>query len=419
MAQRRITVNDITRIEGHANLVIEIEGDALVDLKFGIHEGSRYFESFMLNRPYKFVPEISGRICGICTVAHMISSALAVENALGIDPGGYVHSIRKLMLFSSHIQSHILHLYFLALPDYLGVGSSVELASKNPELVKKAFKIKEATNEMTALLGGRAVHPPAIVPGGHTKRITRRMLEEYRRRMGEIYPLLVETAEMFLSLDYPDFERDTEFLALVGENIPLYQGMLGSTMGTWPPEEYREHIEEFVVEHSSAKHSLLDGRDYMVGALARLNLNDGMREEAREIAEAHAYRFPSRNVAWINAAQAIENIHFSLGAMELASEMGEYEPRIVKGRDSGEGVGVIEAPRGVLIHHYSFYRSRTSHVNIITPTAMNAENIERTLRDVISQIVFEEDEVIKKTAEKLIRSYDPCISCSVHVTRIE
>ena len=419
MAQRRITVGEITRIEGHANLVVELDGDEVKDVRFGVHEGSRYFESFMLNRPYGEMPELSGRICGICTVAHELSSVLAVENALNIDPGDEVHRIRKLMLYSSHIQSHVLHLYFLALPDYLNAGSAIEIADEKPELVKMAFRIKEATNELTALLGGRAVHPPAIVPGGHTMRITKRMLERYAKTMKELYPLLVETAEIFLGLDYPEFERDCEFVSLVGDGIPLYRGLLGSTRGAYPPEEYLKHIREEVVGYSSAKRSTFDGRDYMVGALSRLNLNRGLREDAREMAEKYGVSFPSRRVAWINAAQAIENLHFALEAMELAEETGEYEPRMVKGREDGEGVGMIEAPRGLLIHHYRFRKGTARYVNIITPTAMNAENIERTLRDMLGEISHMGDDAIRREAEKIIRAYDPCISCSVHVIRTE
>ncbi|NPA75226.1 MAG: Ni/Fe hydrogenase subunit alpha [Euryarchaeota archaeon] len=416
MAERTIKIDEITKIEGHANLTISIEDDKVKDVRFGVHEGSRYFESFMLNRSYKYLPDLSGRICGICTVAHEIASVLAVERALGIDPGREVHNIRKLMLYSSHLQSHVLHLFFLALPDYVNAESAIALASREPELVKKAFEIKEATNYLTALLGGRAVQPCTIVPGGHTKRITRETLNNYKKRMKELYPKLVETAELFLSLDYPAYERDCEYVALVAPNeIPLYNGEIGCTTGSYPPEEYGEHLVEEVIPYSSAKRSLFNGRDYMVGALARLNLNSGLRDEAKELAARYGYKFPSHRVAWINAAQALENVHFALKAMELVDEMSEYEPSRKEGKEDGEGVSAIEAPRGLLIHHYRIKKGKATYVNIITPTAMNTENIERTLRGYISEIADKDDAFIKMEAEKIIRAYDPCISCSVHV----
>ncbi len=419
MAERRIRIGEITKIEGHANLTVEIGDHEVKRVIFGVHEGSRYFEAFMKNRPYYYLHELSGRICGICTVAHEIASIKAVERALGIDVPDNARRIRELMLISSHIQSHVLHLYFLALPDYVNAESIIEIAKNNRELVKKAFRIKEATNYMTALLGGRAVQPCTLVPGGFTKRITSTELENYKKKMKELYPLLVETADLFLQLEYPEFERDCEYVALWdGKSVPLYDGKIKSTHHIFSEEEYEEHLKEYVVEYSSAKRSLIDGQDYMVGALARLNINPYLKDEAKELAEKYGIKFPSRKVAWINAAQAVENVHYALEALELADEVEEYEPRKSPPKNlDGDGVGAIEAPRGLLIHHYSFKNGKAKKINIITPTAMNTENIERSLKDHLSNLVDESDEVIKMEAEKIIRAYDPCISCSVHVVR--
>ncbi len=419
MVERRIKIEEITKIEGHANLTVEIEDGDVKRVIFGVHEGSRYFEAFMKKRSYNYLHELAGRICGICTVAHEIASVKAVETALDIPVPEDAEKLRRLMLISSHIQSHILHLYFLALPDYVNSESVIELAKRDAQLVKKAFEIKEATNYMTALIGGRAVQPCTLVPGGLSRRITKERVERYRRKMKEIYPMLVETAELFLSLHYPDFERGSEFMALWdGKSIPLYDGKIRSLTLEFDACEYEKYLKEYVVEYSSAKRSLLNGKDYMVGALARLNLNPYLREEVKELAEKYSVRFPSKRVAWINAAQALENVHFALEAMEIADELGEYEAKTaLPGKLDGEGVAAIEAPRGLLIHHYRFRGGRCTHVNIITPTAMNTENIERNLKEYLSQIAEESDETIKREAEKIIRAYDPCISCSVHVVR--
>ncbi len=421
MVERRIKIDEITKIEGHANLTIEIEDDELKRVIFGVHEGSRYFEAFMRGRSYKYLPELSGRICGICTVAHEISSVRAVEDALGIEISETVEDLRKLMLISSHIQSHILHLYFLALPDYMGVESVIELAGKDINLVKKAFELKEATNYMTALIGGRAVQPCTILPGKVSKRIDGEIIEKYTRKMKEIYPFLLETADLFLSLDYPEYERESEYVALWdGHGIPLYKGKISTMSFVFEPHEYGEHLKEWTVEYSSAKRSLVDGRDYMVGALARLNINRNLKDEARELAEKYGISFPSNRVAWINAAQALENVHYAIEALEIADNIKEYEPeRVDVPRLDGEGVGAIEAPRGLLIHHYKIKKGKCTHVNIITPTAMNTENIERNLKKYISEIVDRDDNFIRIEAEKIIRAYDPCISCSVHVARIK
>jgi len=421
MAERRIRIDEITKVEGHGNLTVEIEDGELKRVIFGIHEGSRYFEAFMKGKSYIYLHELAGRICGICTVAHELASVKAVENALGIQVPENAEKLRELMLISSHIQSHILHLYFLAFPDYVNAESVIEIAKRDPEIVKKAFRIKEATNYMTFLLGGRAVHPCTLVPGGFSKRITKEHVERYRKKMKEIYPLLVETAELFLSLEYSDFERRSEYVALYdGKSIPLYKGKIKTLDTEFEGKEYEKHLREYVLDYSSAKRSLVDGKDYMVGALARLNLNPYLRKEAKDLAQAHSVRFPSDRVAWINVAQALENVHYALEAMDIADEVKEYEPmRITPENLDGEGVAAIEAPRGLLIHHYGFKKGKCTYVNIITPTAMNTENIERNLKCYLSQLVDRDDDYIKTEAEKIIRAYDPCISCSVHVMRIK
>jgi len=421
MAERKIKIGEITKIEGHANLTVEINDEKIERVVFGVHEGSRYFEAFMKGRNYRYLHELAGRICGICTVAHEIASVKAVEDALHVDVPEDAEKIRKLMLYSSHIQSHILHLYFLALPDYRNVESVMELASSDLALVKRAFQIKEATNYMTSLLGGRAVQPCTLAVGGLSREIERETIKKYEEKMKEIFPFLVETAELFLSLDYPLVERESEYLALYdGSHIPLYSGKIKSKSMEFEPSEYGEHIQEYVVDYSSAKRSLLNGNDYMVGALARLNINPYLRDEAKEIAEKYGLRFPSNRVALINAAQSLENVHYALEAMEMVGELKGYGgKRGAPKKDGGEGFGVIEAPRGLLIHHYRICRGKSVYVNIITPTAMNTENIERSLKSGLEEFIWEDDEKIKKEAEKIIRAYDPCISCSVHVVRTE
>ncbi len=420
MAEKTVKIKEITKIEGHANLTIKIEDNELKDVKLGVHEGARYFEAFMVGKYYDTLPEISGRICGICTVAHMISSVKAVERALGYEIDERVEILRKLMLISSHLQSHILHLYFLVLPDYMNAESSIELAGRDPELVKKAFYIKEATNYMTAILGGKAVHPSTIVPGAFSKKIGKEVLDKYRAKMEEILPMLKETAHLFLSLDYPEYDSRCEMAALYdGKTIPLYDGDIKTTRSEFPPEEYLNHFKEFVIPYSTAKRSKLDDMPYMVGALARVHLNPHLKQEAKAIADEHGIDFSKKNSFWINAAQAVENVHYAIEALELLDEIKSYTPKIVKPpKLDGEGVGFIEAPRGLLVHHYRIKKGKCVYANVITPTAMNFTNMERDVWEFTPSIVEQPEEVIKLEVEKLIRAYDPCVSCSVHLTRV-
>ena len=414
----------ITRVEGHGHVTIRIEDGELKDVSFGIHEGPRYFEALLVGRRWHEVPEIAARICGICTVIHAIGSAMAVEKASpDFEPPETLEKLRKLLIYSSHIQSHVLHLYFLAWPDYVGKESAIAAYPEYKELVRTAFRIKGKANEMTEILGGRMVHPCTVVPGGFTRGFSLGDLEKYRKRMEEILEDLRRTAEIFASLEYPDVEVSAEHLALYdGESVPLEHGNIRTLGGLeFPPEDYDKHIEEKVIPPNTTKRSYIRGKGFMVGALPRLNMNHRfLRDEVREIFSG----FPSNNVHLNNLAQGLESYHFALEAMDIVDEMiagnEEYHPSRGELRfDGSEGVSAVEAPRGILAHHYRIGKDgRVEYANIITPTAFNFEHIELALKKGLPEFVHLSPEEIKLEAERIIRAYDPCISCSAHVVSV-
>ncbi len=409
----------ITRVEGHGHLNIRIE-DGSVDVNFGIHEGPRYFEAILVGRKWYEVPEIACRICGICTVIHAMCAAKAVENAANFQDE-LLDTYRNLMIYSSHIQSHVLHLYFLAWPDFVNKDSVISAYPEYGEIIKKAFKLKGIANELTEMFGARKVHPATVVPGKFTKDITIRELEYYVKRMKEILPLLKETAEFFSGLNYPDVKTDGVHLALTDDRtVPLYCGDLKIFGGErFSPANYKNYIKEKVVPPNTTKRSYYNGKPIMVGALPRLNINHRyLREEAREF-----FSSPSENVMLNNLAQAVECYHYGLVAIETAEELiakrKEYTSRNVEFRfRNSEGISAVEAPRGVLIHHYVLNGDEVKYANIITPTAINFEHIERAVYSRVVEIINEDEETIKFEAERVIRAYDPCISCSAHVVKI-
>ncbi|MCD6512455.1 MAG: Ni/Fe hydrogenase subunit alpha [Thermoplasmata archaeon] len=414
MAEREINIEDITKIEGHANLLIKIENDELKEVRLGVHEGKRFFEKFMVGRSYKKIPEMAGRICGICTVAHEIAAARAVENALSVKVPECVEMARNMMLISSHIQSHLLHLCFLALPDYVGKDNSLEM---DVETLKKIYKVKEAANRMTEIIGGRAVHPCDVVVGGFSREIGREDAERYGKLIKEAMPILEEIASVFLTLDYPDIRRQNNFASLYGDEFSLYRGMIKTSKYVFEEGEYEKYIEERSIDYSNANRVFVRGEDFMVGALARLNFNE-IDGRAKEMMNEHGIKFPSNNSCHMNIAQALEMVYFAEKAMEIADEFNGCSERGEVKNENGEGVAIIEAPRGLLLHHYVIEKGKVRYANIITPTAMNLESMERDLRWHVEKILNRDDEEIKKEAEKLIRAYDPCISCSVHVARV-
>ncbi len=420
-----INIPLVTRVEGHGHVNIRLRDKEIEEVSFGIHEGARYFEAILLNRNWAEVPEIAARICGICTVIHAVGAAKAVENASpGFEAPETLEKLRKLLVYSSHIQSHVLHLYFLAWPDYVGKESALAAVPEYRELVKKAFRMKGKANEMTEIIGGRMVHPCTVMPGRLTKSFEIEDLKRYRKRMADILEDLRMSAEIFACLDYPETTVETEHLALHdGKEVPLEHGDMKTIAGPeFPPSDYMRYIEERVVPPNTTKRSYMGGKGFMVGALPRLNINHRfLREEVKEFFSG----FPSKNVHLNNLAQALESYHFGLEALDLVDEMiaGNelYSPPKEELRfDGSEGVSAVEAPRGILLHHYRMGKDgRVEFANIITPTAFNFEHIELALKEGLPQFAGSTPEKIKFEAERIIRAYDPCISCSAHVVKVE
>lgn len=414
----------ITRVEGHGHVEIVLEGDSLKEVRMGIHEGPRFFESVLVGRWWWEVPEITARICGICTVIHALGANNAVEKAAGFTPDETLQNLRFLLAGSAHIQSHILHLYFLALPDYFHVPSALHLPEREKALLKEVFRLKRVTNDLTELLGGRRVHPVTVQPGRLTQDVTREMLKSYLKRMEEIMDGLRFTAEFFAGLEHPYQKVPGRQVALKEEGrIPLLRGEIAYLDGeSYPPGRYSELIEEKVLPPNTTKRSHFLGEPFMVGALPRVNIGrDHLRDEAMEFAP----ELPSDNLFHNNLAQALECYHFGLEMVDVLKEMieshREYVSRKVEliFRKGAEGVSAVEAPRGLLIHHFVFGKDgRVQRANVITPTAMNFEHMEVALNRYLPPLMPRSEDALKWESERLIRAYDPCISCSAHVTRI-
>ncbi len=417
---KKVDVPLVTRVEGHGHVNIRMDGNRVRDVSFGIHEGPRYFEGILVGRRWDEIPELAARICGICTVIHSVGSAMAIEDSAGFSPPEELDKIRRLLTYSAHIQSHVLHLYFLTWPDYVGKQSALHAYPEYKELVRSAFRMKEKSNEMTEIIGGRMVHPCTVLPGKMTKSFEKKDMKAYTDRMRSILNELRFTAEVFADLEYPDVEVPSEHLALYGgKNVPLLHGELKCTGGlSFPARKYTGHIEERVVPPNTTKRSYIKDKGFMVGALPRLNINHKhLRKEAREIWDS----FPSFNIHHNNLAQGLESYHYALEAIDMAEELMErpYVPskeNLVF--DGGEGVSAVEAPRGILIHHYRVGKSgKVEYANIITPTAFNFEHVEMALKKGLNGKEFDEN-LLRFEAERIIRAYDPCISCSAHIVRV-
>lgn len=429
-AGRSIVIPHLGRVEGHGGIFVKVVGGRVHEVNMDIFEGSRYYEALLKGKHFLDVQGVITRVCAICSAGHTVAALAALENALGIVSSPRVFKLRGLLTLGATIESHALHVFALALPDFLGFDSVIAMAEKYPREVTFALKLKQLGNRIQELIGGRAVHPVNTLVGGFGKLPRHRDLEEIRAALSAAQAPLAGFVELAASIEVPDFAaRPTVFVAL----RPHEDGyrFRGSTLCTsrgeeFPVAEYRDVVREFTVEHSHAKHAALaSGETYMVGSLARLALwGDRLVGQAREAFEHLFPRGVEENVLTNTWAQLVELVHCLergqqvceelLGLPEEEREMQEYEVR------AGRGVGAIEVPRGTLIHEYSFDdEGIVESANVITPTAQNLASTERDLRAAVERLLASDvgsESVLKLKLEMVARAYDPCISCSVHVT---
>lgn len=431
----KINVNYLTRVEGHGNIVVEVKDGKLEICRLEIVESPRFFEAFLRGRSIYEAPHITCRICGICSCGHTLASIQAAEDALGIKPTEQTTLLRKLLLHYEELDSHILHIYLLVAPDLVGVPSFVPLIKSNPEVVRRALRMKRLCNELCDILVGRHVHPISAVVGGFTKLPSHNDLEEMHKRLIELRKDMETTVELFTNLTFPEFERETEYVALVNdeEEYPLLYGDIGSTDGYRVSKyNYKNATNEFVLPYSTAKRTKWHRDSYAVGALARFNLNhEKLHPKAKEAANTLNLKPKCINPYLNTVAQIVECVHCvedALRIIELLWQKGiNYDEIVVPDLNqngnlpqrAGEGVGAVEVPRGLLIHHYEIdERGVFKNANCVIPTNQNTHNIELDMLKLVPEIINQSQEEITLALEMLVRAYDPCISCSAHMIEV-
>lgn len=412
MTDQSITINHLSRVEGEATFQLSFDahsGAPLVALE--IFEPPRFFEGFLVGRSYSEIGDIVARICGLCPVSHTLCALQAIEQAMGVEVSEQTKRLRQLMSMSQLVSSHLVHLYALALPDYLGSKKISELLELSGASVARLLEMKTAANELTAAIGGRAIHPVAAVVGGFTKIPDSKKLDTLRETLFNIKPLAQETLSLFSSLKYPDFENPKEY-------VSVESGYLISNNGLrLDPQDYRTEFIETETGYAMAKKSSMTSRPvlFATGALARINNAFQSNGYIRSIAAEIGLNLPSDNPFHNNIAQAIEII---TGINECVDLLSEFELKADDAQvrvSSGVGACVFEAPRGVLYHYYEINnRGLIEKADIVTPTAHNFAAIEDDLLHLAATFRGMPHLTLKRDCGELIRAYDPCFSCSVH-----
>ena len=420
---KKIHLNHITKIEGHAELDVKIKDSKVEKVNLKVFEGPRFFEAIVKGRKYDEVPFLTSRICGVCSIAHLLTSIMAVEDAMGVQVSEQTNVLRELLYNGNLIQSHVLHLFFLTLPDYLGFPNAIAMAGKHKDKLNLALKLKQLGNEFVSLIGGRELHAITPVVGGFSKLPSAEKLSELLVKLKDARAGLEDELEIFLEMSYPELSRKSLLFSLVSEDTyPVVNGKIGCQGDTCiEGDNYDKYFREFIKKGSTSKTVLFENEPFMVGALARVYHNkDMLSPAAQKFLEKLPGGLPENNPFYNNAAQAIELVHLFDRCIELLEKLkpekeGLCDVKVAAGR----GVAVTEAPRGLLFHDYKFDKNGyVEEANIIPPTTQNLKRMEDDIKLLLPAVMHKKKNEIVLDIEKLIRAYDPCISCSAHFLKV-
>ncbi len=425
MNDKTIKVDYLARVEGEGSIFVKIKNNEVSDVKFKVFEPPRFFEAFLRGRDFSEAPDITSRICGICPIAYQMSSVHAIENAFGITVDGQLRALRRLLYCGEWLESHLLHVYMLHAPDFLGFEDVLQLAKEHGAVVQQALTMKKIGNDLVALLGGREIHPINVRVGGFYRVPAKKEFLPIAERLKWLRDAAMDMVRWSASLPFPEFERDYEFVALSHpEEYPFNEGRLVSNKGlNISVKEYEFYFQEEHVSYSNALQSVLKERGaYHVGPLARFNLNferltPAAKELAREINFLPIVRNPFKSII----ARSIETLYACEEALRIIDEYEAPErPSVEVVPRAGLGFACTEAPRGILYHRYRIGdNGLITDARIVPPTSQNQRSIEDDLRAVVLKNIAMPKEKLTWLCEQSVRNYDPCISCATHFLRLE
>jgi sulfhydrogenase subunit alpha len=425
LTTKTIRVDALARVEGEGAVTVKVREGQVQEVEFRIFEPPRFFEAFLRGRRASEAPDITARICGICPVAYQMSAAHAVERLAGVAIGNPIRALRRLLYCGEWIESHVLHVYFLHAPDFLGYADAVQMAGDHPEVVKRALELKKVGNAIVTLLGGREVHPVNVRLGGFYRVPAARAWTPLIEQLKWAREAALEMVQWTAQLPLPDFEQDYEFVALRHPHeYPFNEGRLVSNK--WLDIDIAAFEDFFMEEHVAHSTALQAGlrerSNYFVGPLARYNLNfDRLSPLAQEAAKSAGMAATCLNPFQSIVVRSIETLYAVDEALRILQEYEVPEqPFVPVPLQAGIGYGCTEAPRGILYHRYQVDDEGVIlDARIVPPTAQNQKTIELDLRTYVASRVNLPLNELTWQCEQVVRNYDPCISCSTHLVRLQ
>ena len=462
-SKRRITIDPVTRLEGHGRIEIFLNAEGTVDRAYFQVPELRGFEKFAQGRTAESMPQITSRICGVCPTAHHMASTKALDRLYQVSPPAAALRIRELVYSTFMVEDHALHFYFLGGPDFV-VGPKAPAAERNvlgvigkvgADVALKVIAMRRKLRDLVARAAGKAIHPVFGLPGGVSKPLTSEDAEQFRAVAGEALEFAKFTYGLFQKVvlgnsEYVDlirsdmFTHRTYYMGMVDERnrVTFYDGMLrvvapdGHEWARFHPGQYQTYIEEHAEPWTYMKFCHLkslgwqgftDGLEsgiYCVAPLARLNAAEGMATPVAE--EAYLEFFgtlggkPVHYTLANHWARVIELLYAAERMSELANhpELTDPDVRVIPTQIPREGIGAVEAPRGTLFHHYrTDEQGLITKANLLVATQNNAARIalsvEKAARGLISASTV--DDGVLNMVEMAFRAYDPCLGCATHV----
>jgi coenzyme F420-reducing hydrogenase alpha subunit len=417
---RTLSVEALARVEGEGAMTVRVHDGQVTDVQLRIYEPPRFFEALLRGRAWAEPPDITARICGICPIAYQMSACRALEDACGVTVDAPLEDLRRLLYCGEWISSHVLHVYLLHAPDFLGYDSAIEMAADHRDVVERGLRLRKAGTDLLTLVGGRESHPVNIRVGGFYRVPTRRELTSLRPQFEQARDDALETVRLVAGFDFPDFTQDVVLVALSDpDRYAIERGRLASTAGLDAPvSAFSEHVTEHHVAHSNALHAELDGgTTFAVGPIARFALNfDRLSLVAREAAALADIGPDCRNPFRSIVVRSIETLYAIDEALRLIDGYERPErPFVPIAPRAATGHGATEAPRGILYHRYTIGDDGllTDGV-IVPPTSQNQRSIEEDLARFVQARLDMDDDTLQWECEQAIRNYDPCISCATH-----
>lgn len=426
---KEINIENISKVEGSAGLKVVIEENQVKDLKFIIKDYRRFYTEAVKGKPFIAASSFLSRICGTCSVAHLFASLEAIEKSQGIKISDQTAILRRLAYNGLMIRDHALHLYFFVLPDVLGIDSILDIPD-NPQdlghiLLHDSFDIKRVGTSITDVIIGAAIHAPLPTAGGFLKQPDPSKFPDLIAQLEKIRPQVLRGIKTFFEWE-ESLIRNTDYMCLRNEErFDFIEGEVIKSSGKSVPEEqFLDFLTSVVIPYSQAEGYIFsdDHEDYLVGSLARINLNqDLLNPRTKQDTVEYVSIFPSNNIFHNNLAQAVEILQCVDDSIDILKNISIADEKPTrKPPQDGVGVGVVEAPRGILYHKAQVNdQGMIVDYDVIVPTAQNQINIENDLKKYFNENLDKEENTLRLSAEKIIRAYDPCMSCATNFLKIE